>query len=273
MRTIIVATDFSTAALNAANYAADMALAIDADIALLHVYHIPAVYSDATLATNLGDMQRLATRNMNELKDQLLLNRKGRLNISIEIVLGNFFQELKTFCESINPYLVVLGSQGTTAADRLLFGGHTVHAMKKLEWPLITVPVGVSFSSIKKICVACDFEDMISNLPMEEIKEIVSDFHAELHILNTSKKRAYNPEIIISSGLLKVLMAPIVPYYHFIESDDTDEAIMAFAEEKGVDLLIVLPKRHALLDKIIHSSHTKQMVFHSHVPVMALHHL
>ena len=37
MKTIIVATDFSTAALNAAEYAADMALAIQANILLLHI--------------------------------------------------------------------------------------------------------------------------------------------------------------------------------------------------------------------------------------------
>ena len=41
MKTIIVATDFSTAALNAAEYAADMALAIQADILLLHISEIP----------------------------------------------------------------------------------------------------------------------------------------------------------------------------------------------------------------------------------------
>jgi len=33
----------------------------------------------------------------------------------------------------------------------------------------------------------------------------------------------------------------------------------------------VLPKRHGLLDKLIHKSHTKQLVLHSHVPVMAFH--
>jgi len=45
MKTIVVATDFSAVALNAANYAVDMALAIKADILLLHVYQIPVSYS------------------------------------------------------------------------------------------------------------------------------------------------------------------------------------------------------------------------------------
>ena len=46
MKTIIVATDFSSTALNAANYAADMALAINADLLLLYVYQLPVSYSE-----------------------------------------------------------------------------------------------------------------------------------------------------------------------------------------------------------------------------------
>ena len=41
MKTIIVQTDFSPVSLNAVNFAADMAVAIDASILLFHVYNIP----------------------------------------------------------------------------------------------------------------------------------------------------------------------------------------------------------------------------------------
>jgi len=46
---------------------------------------------------------------------------------------------------------------------------------------------------------------------------------------------------------------------------------MDFEEKNKIDLLIVLPRRHNLLGSIFHKSHTKQLVLHSHVPVMALH--
>ena len=60
MKTILVATDFSPAALNAANYAADMALAINADILLLHVYQIPVVYLEVPVALNEEGMMQEA---------------------------------------------------------------------------------------------------------------------------------------------------------------------------------------------------------------------
>ena len=41
MKTIILATDFSSAASNAANYAADMAVALKADLLLLNIPYFP----------------------------------------------------------------------------------------------------------------------------------------------------------------------------------------------------------------------------------------
>jgi len=271
MKTILVATDFSKTALNAANYAADMALAINADLVLLHTYQIPVVYSEVPLAMDMDGMQKIAEKDLNELKDQLIRSKRHKLNIKTEVQVGNFYAELKAVCERIEPYVVVMGSQGTTATERILFGGHTVHAMKNLAWPLITVPMNASFSAVKRIGLACDLNDVLSTTPAEEIKLLVKDFNAELHILNTKKRDKYDPERSFELGVMEEMLWPLKPDYHFINTDNVDESIMEFAEKNQIDLLIVLPKRHGLLDKLLHKSHTKEFVLHSHVPVMALH--
>ena len=164
-----------------------------------------------------------------------------------------------------------MGSQGTTAAERLFFGGHTVYAMKHLMWPLITVPPGATFSSVKKIGLACDFDKVVDTIPIDEIKMLVNDFNAELHVLNTGKKEVFDPEIVFESGMLQEMLRPSKTHCNFIINPDTDEGILDFVEKNNIDLLIVLPKRHGLLDKLIHKSHTKQLVLRSHVPVMAFH--
>ena len=157
MKTILVATDFSSSARNAARYAADMAFAINADILLLHVYQITVYYDESSVAMSKEDSRQDAEININELKEQLFLKTCGQLNIETEVRPGTFYQELKAVCDRIKPYAVVMGSQGTTAPERFFFGSHTVHAMKHLTWPLISVPPEAIFSSVKKICLACDF--------------------------------------------------------------------------------------------------------------------
>src|SRR6476661_3100179 len=115
MKTIIVATDFSAAASNAAMYAADMALAIHADLYLLHVYQVPVIYVDIPVALAADDIQDDAEKNMTKFKEELLLKSNRQIQIESAVREGIFFEELKTICEYRQPYAVVLGTQGKTA--------------------------------------------------------------------------------------------------------------------------------------------------------------
>jgi nucleotide-binding universal stress UspA family protein len=271
MKTILVATDFSSSALNAARYAADMAFAINADILLLHVYQITVSYGESSIAMSKEESREAAEININELKERLFLKTCGQLNIETEVRPGTFYHELKAVCDRIKPYAVVMGSQGKTAPERFFFGSHTVHAMKHLTWPLISVPPGTIFSSVKKICLACDFSKVVETVPYDQIKTLVTDFNAELYVINTGKKQAYNPDIIFEYGLLEEMLRPLRPHYQIIPDGNIDEGIINFAEKNYIDLLVVIPKQHDLLDKLIHKSYTRQLVLHSHVPVVALH--
>jgi len=272
MKTIIVATDFSPSSLNAANYAADMALFIHADILLLHVCQLPISYSEIPVPIDVEDAEVDIERALNEIKSQLVKKTNGKLRVRTNVKLGVFFyQELRTVCRSTNPYAVVMGSQGTSASERLFFGGHTVHAVKHLKWPIITVPPGVTFSPIKKIGFASDFSDVLKTTPLDEIMALVNDFDAELHILHTESDLESNPNADFESRLLAEMLEPLKPKYHIIANKNADDGIINFAEKNKIDLLIVLPKMHDLLDSFLHKSHSKQMVLRSHVPVMALH--
>jgi nucleotide-binding universal stress UspA family protein len=189
MKTILVATDFSPSAKNAANYAADMALTIKADLLLLYVHQIP-------VALDVEDMMEEIKECMNELKERLIRRTGGKLNIETDVRRGIcFYDELEIACENVKPYTVIVGSQDTTASECLFFG-HTVHAMKHLRWPLITVPRGATFSSIRKIRVACDFDKVIDTTPIDESKILVNDLNAKLHILNTVKNERLTSEAV-----------------------------------------------------------------------------
>jgi len=271
MKTIVVATDFSSTALNAIDYAADMAIAIKGDIFLLHVCQIPVVYSEVPIVFSEVDIRHEAKKALIGLKQYLIQKTEGRVNIETEVRLGSFFSELETVCEHIQPYTVVMGSQGTTATERIMFGGHRVFAMKNLMWPIITVPPKASFSAIKKIGLACNLNRVVETVPLEELKTLVNDFNAELHILNIDKDGVFNPKTDYESVLLEQMMRALKPEYHFITNKNTNDAIMRFAEKNQIDLLIVLPRRNGLLKRLMNKNHMRQLVLHSHVPVMALH--
>ena len=105
MKTIIVPTDFSSTALSAAHYAADMALSINANLLLLYVYQLPVSYSEVGIPVNEGDFLGDAEKSINELKKQLIRRTGGTLKIDAEVRMAvSFRRELENVCEDVKPY-------------------------------------------------------------------------------------------------------------------------------------------------------------------------
>lgn len=270
MKTIIVATDFSVTADNAVYYAVDMAQGIKADILLLHIYKLPVTYGDVAAPVTLPDWEEETDRLLTNLKQQIKQRSHDLVQVNTEVRVGSFLTELNTVCERVRPYAVIVGSQGTTATERFLFGSHAITAMKDLEWPVIAVPRGAIFHAVKKIALACDLEHIETSVPLEEINVFVTDFKAELHVLNVHKSHYYDPEGVFAAGWLEGKLKSIRAAFHFL-SGDIYEAVLDFVAKNEIDLLIVLPKKHSFLEALIHKGHTKQFTLHSPVPLMALH--
>jgi nucleotide-binding universal stress UspA family protein len=269
MKTLVVATDFSSTAQNATTYAMDMAKVVQAEVLLLHIYPLPVNDGDTALPPALADWKKRTEDGLAGLKKQLERRTGGQVKVNTEIRMGSFLAELGNVCDRVQPYAVIMGCKGSTAAERFLFGSHAINALKRLVWPVITIPLDAKFKAIKKIGLACDLQDPENTVPLDEINQLVTDFNASLHILNTGDQ-VFDPQAIFMSGWLGRKLSNVRPSFHFIEGD-TDDTILSFAESNEVDLLVVLPRRHNILDALIHRSHTKQFVLHSHIPLMAMH--
>jgi nucleotide-binding universal stress UspA family protein len=122
------------------------------------------------LSLSEEELKLEAEQQILQLKNEILQKTVDQLSIQTEVKMGTFFPQLEEVCERTRPYAVVMGSQGTTAAKCLLFGGHTVHAMQHLMWKLITVPPGAVYASVKKVALACDLNHLIDRNPSMKLK-------------------------------------------------------------------------------------------------------
>lgn len=274
MKTIIVPTDFSPVALNATNYAADMAIAINAEILLVNIYTIPVSYTEVPVAMiSIEEMRKASEAELTDLKTSLEHITSGKIKIRIESRMGNTVDELENICNTIKPFVVIMGAKGKSGIENLLFGSTTLTAIRHLSWPIICVPPGKEYGTgIKKIGFACDFKEVRETTPVNQIKEMVNVFGAELHILNVdNNNKDFRPETPEQTFKLHDLLKDINPTYQFINHPDVEDGINDFAEKNNMDLIIAIPKKHKLLDGIFKPSSTKQLIFQSHIPVMCLH--
>ncbi|MCO5237284.1 MAG: universal stress protein [Chitinophagaceae bacterium] len=274
MKTLIVPTDFSAVATNAMNYAAGLALAINASIRLLHVFQIPVSYDNTDIPLpliDIGDLEKIHQDRMDELKEQLETNTSGKLKIEAEAKPGMLTDHLKELCLELQPFAVVMGTKGAGFVERLLVGSSTLSAIRNLTTPVLVVPPRASFHGVQRIGFACDFKRVAERTPVAPIKEWVNAFNAELHVLNVDEKDKNVRDTAGESVILHDLLDDLNPRFAYVDNPEVEKGISSFAEEKKLDVLIVIPRKHRLLEALFQKSHTKNLAFHSHIPILSVH--
>lgn len=272
MKTILVTTDFSETSINAAIYATQLARDLGAEIKLLHVNIPVESFNQAPVVQQAERANISAESQLEAVRSNMESYSNGEVNIQTELFIGEFFTMMYNYCEQINPYVVILGSQGTTATERFLMGSNSVHAMRNLPFPLLTIPLGCAYSPIKKVALASDFSDTVS-IPMDVIQKFQMDFNASLDVIHVGKTKEVNPEVIIKSGVMQEQLKATNAEYHFISQESTEEGILNFTETNQTDVLIVIPKQYGFFEQLFHKSVTKQLILNSKIPVMAIHEL
>ncbi|MFT4015329.1 MAG: universal stress protein [Agriterribacter sp.] len=277
MKTIIIPTDFSPTALNATNYAVDMALALDAAVLLLHVYQLPVSYNnnmDVPLPViDINQIEEINKEKIQTLKEQLQHITSNKIKIDTDVRMGMLTDELEELCETVKPFAIVMGNRGGGAVERLLVGSSTLSAIKNLKWPIVVVPSGATFNGIKKIGFASDLKKIEETTPVAYLKEWTKTFGAELGVLNVDyNKDSFSEETKSQAALLQSLLGEEVKTgFFFINNEDVETGINEFAESNNLDLLIVVPRRHNLFERLFQKSHASELVFHSRIPILSIH--
>ena len=260
MKTVIVPIDFSETSFNAARYAAQLLTGhYGVDMILYHMYE----------KTSQGDE---ATQNLEKLKKDLL--QKGIVKISIYSEKGDdLIDELEKLARHREADLIIMGITGRSSIGKLFVGSNTIKMIEKKVCPVLIIPPKAEYREIKNVLLTSDMQNVGVATPSAPIKRILKTFHPNLHIINVSSEHyvALTEEYQKERAKLKEIFADFNPEFYFLGWYDVDEAINRFAHDKKIDFIIIIPREHSLIDKMFGHSHTKQLVYHSDIPVLAVH--
>lgn len=266
MKTIIIPTDFSSAADNAMHYGAQMAQHMQAQILLLHVYMVPITMNDMpVLMVTAEELRGGAEEGLMRCKSELEAGYPGLL-VKTESRLGDVVDELKDLCDHINPQLVVMGTHGSSGLERMLFGSNAVSTIKNIKHPVIVVPAQYSYKKIETIVLAADLNAANENTKFR-LQQAFQLLKGQLHIVHV---KTDDDKESIQPALVQQLQS-LSPIYNTIENKDISQGLQLYIEQVGADLLVVLPHQHSLLESFFLKLHTKDIVRHAQVPVLTLH--
>lgn len=271
MKPVIATTDFTDVSLNAVDYAADMAVVLGADLVLFNVCPLPVMLSELP-AYGVEQMVQDALDRLTVIRETLRTRTHDRIGITIEVRQGYVVPQLKNYCDESDPYAVVFGTETEHGISRFVMGATTFSAMSQLECPVIVVPAGVHFKGIRKIGLACDFRNVTDIIPVTPIKNLVKEFHAELHVMHVDPEPGAFPLSGVPEAKdVNEIFSELHPVFHFMDGVDVEASISGFADKHDFDLLFVFPRKHTILSKIFQHSHSRKLVLQTHIPVMSIH--
>lgn len=271
MKTILVPTDFSDSANNAINYAAELAKLTKAKLILFHAFHIPAVPSDVPFIMPLEEFEKDNLNALIKIKNNLLKNQGSELNIECKTKLGFAVDEINEIVKEENIDLIVMGVRGAGYLGEKLIGSVTTTLIRKAKRPVLAINDKVVFKNIKKIVLACDYEN-IDAKSMEPLKELIKIFDSQLYILNVSSEGELISPIKKTVGGTQLVHSfeGLNHSFDFVENEDITEGINEFVKKNDADLIVMIPRKHTLFENIFQERNTKRMAFHTHIPLLAL---
>ncbi|MBS1935150.1 MAG: universal stress protein [Bacteroidetes bacterium] len=271
MKPIIIATDFSAASQNAARYAADMAVTVQSEIILVHVYEIPISSFQVPISEiEFTALEDDAKANLADLKKGLEARTNGKINISTQLLYGTVQTELEKFLQSKSPFAVVAGSKTQTNLERFVVGSNVTRLMHHLRFPVLMVPEHLAFKGIHRIAIASDLSSTSENSCIGFIKKWLNVFHVSPDIIHFAPLE--HPKYNTAAGIafLKNTLAAFEPSFHFISNRDIEEGINDFLSSHKTDLLIVMPGKHGFWESLLNKSFSKELIVHASLPVLSV---
>ncbi len=141
LKTIVFATDFSDCSSEAFEYAQSISRSVGAKLVLVHVicepvdlrgFYVPHISFDV-LEKEIEDG---ANRMMDEFCRE---NMTDADTYETRVVPGVAYTEIITQAQELNADLIVMGTQGRSGLDHMLFGSTAEKVVRKSPIPVMTV--------------------------------------------------------------------------------------------------------------------------------------
>ena len=281
MKTYLVPVDFSATAVHAAEFAAALSHQTDVKhIVLLNAYYV-SVYEtilpnpDMVLVWDEEIEQNAADRLKKLEEFKIELSGKVRPGVEISTHL-NRTHLVRAVVENVigkKADLVIIGSKGNSSNDDAKIGSHVAKISKTSPVPVIVVPPAYNIENINRVVVACDFNKVTEQAPLESLMKLLQRRKFDLLVVNINNKAngsTGNAEQAAEGSTLYAALKEYDPKYYFIDEPDIINGILQFAKHNNAQIVIALPHKYSFLQSLLHASVSLQLLESSAVPVLLL---
>lgn len=273
METIILATDFSDAALRAGKYAAALTRQIPVTRLILYhsYYEMVTVERPLTDAEYFSELKRDSFERLKDLRSRLAPLTAAGVVIECITSISPLQDAVGVDFVKENAELIVMGITGKSKMKEKLMGSQAVMAARNTTIPLLLVPFEASYERIKRVVFAWDMEHSEKTFPENLFKKILHILQAELLVINVDyKNKNFRAETIGEQEFMHHSLDPEDAKYFYSNHPDAVSGIIDFAERHQADLVMVIPRKRTFPANLFQKKVTRKLAFHIKIPLLIL---
>lgn len=285
MKTILVPTDFSLSAENAARYALNLAKNMKLHIKLCHSIMVPAEVPFAvnvsmpmlaldSLKDDADTKIQTAVQRLAALDDMLVSSENFHPLITCNTIVGTVTEMVRQLAKNKDIAFVVLGRSAANGIGHFLAGSTSRELIETVAVPTLLVAADADFFPIKKIAFATDLghgdisaiaalASFAENLGAEIVLVHINDQSTDVEMISRSKVDSFLDVVN------RVVRYDKIQYQSISEAnvDDGLEWLVKFGQ---IELLAMVHKRHNIIYRLLFGSHTHRLRKRVQIPLLVL---
>jgi nucleotide-binding universal stress UspA family protein len=272
MKTILVPTDFSDASKNAMEYAVELAKQVKATIVLFHSFHLPIITSEIpAYVVSLDELEKDFLSDLKKLARAIHHKHGDKIRVECSCSCGFAREEIEKAAEKVKADLIIMGMRGAGPISEKLMGSVTTDVIKKSNHTVLVIHKDVKFKGPKRIALACDYQETPPRHVFEPVKQLARAFKASVYVVNVTNEVTAITSSKAAAGIhLEHDLEDVQHSYHFIDNKDVVDGINQFVKTEKIDIVVMMHHEKGIWEKIFSGSKTKDMAFHSSVPLLTI---
>lgn len=271
MKNILLPTDFSKNSKNAIEYSLKL---FEGETVTFHILNSqkPTGYITAdVLYGAAGDSVYDGILNDNKKELEKLIrhcesqSENENFTFVPKIDFDNIVDAVNQAVSLNNIELIIMGTNGATGAEEVVFGSNTLKLIRKANCPVLAIPEGYVYNKIESVLLSVNYQYELKTDALAVILDIVRKHDSTLKILEIEEN---NVEVNSPKGNYIDLFKGINIERFCIKNIPSAVAIDAFTQLIPVQLHAMFVERKSLLDRFIFGSETSKISYSSKVPLL-----
>jgi nucleotide-binding universal stress UspA family protein len=266
MKKILVPMDFGKPAINALEFALDIADKSVGTVQMVHVVELPVMNGTLLMPTLNFEEEMLRSLGENARKSfaNLIARYKNRhIEIGSEILYGHVTSRTLDYIDSKHIDLVVMGSHGSEGIREFFAGSNTQKIVRSASVPVLVLKENYK-GPIENIVFPVTFEVEEQDGLIDHIKGLQKFFDAYVHLVRVNTPINFTSDTITHKKLDE--FARRYEFKNFttaiFNSEETEAGIVDYTNFVHGDLIAMGTHGRTGIDRVLKGSMTEGLVNH-----------